>query len=63
MEYLTVKEVSQIWGITERMINYHCTAGRIPGALRRGKMWFIPIEAEKPIDGRTKEAKEMTNRE
>jgi hypothetical protein len=57
LEYLTAKEAGQKWGITARMVNYHCTAGRIPGALKKADLWLIPADAEKPVDGRTKEGK------
>ena len=60
MEYLTAKEVGQKWGITSRMVNYHCSAGRIPGAVKKADLWLIPADAEKPIDGRTKEGKNDT---
>ena len=58
MDYMTLKETSEIWGITARQINYYCAAGRIPGAIKMGTVWLIPKEAEKPIDGRTKQGKE-----
>lgn len=59
MEYLTAKEVSVKWGITARMVNYHCTSGRIPGAIKKGDLWLIPLDAEKPQDGRRKENKKV----
>lgn len=55
MEYLTVKEAGENWGITARMVNYYCSAGRIPGAIKKGNLWLIPANIEKPKDGRTKE--------
>jgi hypothetical protein len=55
MEYLTVKEAGEEWGITARMVNYYCSAGRIPGAIKKGNLWLIPSNTEKPKDGRTKE--------
>ncbi|MBA9086443.1 Helix-turn-helix domain-containing protein [Anaerovirgula multivorans] len=55
MEYLTVKEAGEKWGITARMVNYYCSAGRIPGAIKKGNLWLIPANIEKPKDGRTKE--------
>ena len=58
MDYMTLKETSEIWGITPRQINYYCAAGRIPGAIKMGTVWLIPKEAEKPIDGSTKQGKE-----
>ena len=32
-------------------------AGRIPGAVKMATIWLIPKDAEKPIDGRTKQGK------
>ena len=52
MEYLTAKEAGEKWGITARMVNYHCVAGRIPGAVKKADLWLIPADAEKPKDGR-----------
>lgn len=55
MDYITLKEASNLWGISPRMINYYCTAGRIDGAVKMGTVWLIPKTAEKPVDGRTKQ--------
>ena len=54
MEYLTGKEAGEKWGITGRMVNYYCSAGRIPGAVKKGNLWLVPADAEKPVDGRYK---------
>lgn len=35
-----------------------CTEGKISGAKKFGNSWVIPKDTEKPLDGRTKEAKE-----
>lgn len=58
--YLTGKEAEEKWGITPRMVNYYCSAGRIPGAVKKGNLWLIPVNAEKPTDGRTKSEREKT---
>lgn len=42
MDYMTLKEASEKWGVTTRWINYLCTAGRIPGAVKMGTVWLIP---------------------
>ena len=55
MDYMTLKQVGEKWGISPRMINYYCSAGRIEGAEKMGTVWLIPKDAEKPIDGRLKE--------
>ncbi len=57
MDYMTLKEASEKWGISSRQINYYCTDGRIPGAEKMGTVWLIPKDAEKPFDKRRKENK------
>ena len=44
-------------GRTPRRVNYYCAGGRIPGAVKMAGVWLIPKNAEKPIDGRTKQGK------
>ena len=58
MDYMTLKQAGEKWGISPRMINYYCSAGRIAGAEKMGTVWLIPKDAEKPIDGRLKEKRE-----
>ena len=59
MEYLTPKEAGELWGISERRVQYLCANGQIEGGKRLGgKVWVIPAGASKPIDGRTKAAKQ-----
>lgn len=55
MDYMTLKEASEKWGISPRMINYYCTAGRITGTVKMASVWLIPKNTEKPADGRRKE--------
>ena len=57
MEYMTLKEASQKWGVTPRRINYYCSEGRIPGAEKMGTVWLIPKNSSKPTDKRFKTAK------
>ena len=54
MDYMTLKEASEKWGVTPRWINYYCSAGRIPGAVKMGTVWLIPKYAKKPADKRYK---------
>lgn len=54
MEYLTTVEMSKRWNISSRRIGVLCTEGRVDGAIKKGKMWLIPSEAVKPVDGRFK---------
>jgi hypothetical protein len=48
--YISVREASYKWGVSERRVNQYCTQGRIPGLSRFGKSWCIPADAEKPGD-------------
>ena len=52
--YMTVKEASEKWGISDRRVRVLCTQGKIPGAYQEGRGWKIPSDAEKPADGRFK---------
>ena len=49
---MTIKEAAAAWGITERRVNALCKAGRISGAYKEGRQWFIPDSAQKPVDKR-----------
>ena len=57
MDYTTLKETSEKWGISSRQINYYCTDGRIPGAVKMAGVWLIPKNADKPADRRYKQSK------
>ena len=52
MKYLRIKEIGQIWGISERRVRVMCQRGQIEGAVRQGKLWLIPENTQKPTDGR-----------
>ena len=54
MEYISTKEASQRWGISERRVRSLCAEGKIEGASRCGAwVWSIPVGTQKPADGRT----------
>ena len=59
MEYITTKEAAEKWGITIRQIQSGCESGRIKNTIRVGNMWLIHKDTPKPIDGRTKAAKQI----
>ena len=52
MDYISVREVSIKWEISERRVQKLCEDGRIEGVLRYGRSWMIPKEAQKPRDKR-----------
>lgn len=53
MDYPTMKEAAVLWGTTSQMANYYCTSDKIPDAMKKGDIWLIPVDSQKPIDGRT----------
>ena len=57
MDYMTLKEASKNGAFLSRQINYYCTDGRIPGAVKMAGAWLIPKEAEKPKDRRYNESR------
>lgn len=57
MEYLSLKQTTEKWGITVRRVQVLCSQGRIPGATKIGFFWVVPKEAEKPRDQRIKSGK------
>ena len=52
MDYTSIKEASERWGISDSRIRVLCRKGRIEGAVKIGRNWAIPAYASKPIDGR-----------
>ena len=58
-ELMTTADAAALWGITTRRVQVLCDNGKVNGAFRMGKTWIIPRETPKPIDGRTKAAKQM----
>jgi hypothetical protein len=61
MDYISVQDAAVKWGISERRVQKLCEESRIPGVVRFSRLWMIPKEAEKPIDGRTKKSYENLN--
>ena len=55
MDYISAQEVAKIWGISERRVQKLCEENRIPGVIKFSRMWLIPKDAKKPIDGRLEE--------
>ena len=54
MDYISSKEASLKWCISERRIQKLCEEGRIDGVVRFSKVWAIPKDTDKPADGRFK---------
>lgn len=54
MGYLTAKQFSEKWGISERRIIKLCKENRIDGAIKNGMVWLMPEDTLKPSDKRRK---------
>lgn len=57
MEYKSIREMAEEWGISKRRIQVLCVQNRIEGAVRIGYSWAIPANAKKPEDARIKNGK------
>ena len=62
VDYISPKDASLKWGISERRIQKLCEEGRIEGVIRFSKVWAIPKEAQKPVDRRLKNESEKLDR-
>ena len=52
MEFMTVKETATKWGLSERRLQTICNEGMIPGVIKFGRSWAIPVNAQIPVDKR-----------
>lgn len=57
--YMTVKQASEKWGISDRRVRILCSEGKIPGVIRKGRGWMLPSDAKKPEDGRYKTVRSL----
>lgn len=58
MEYITISQAAQNWGIKVRQVQTLCHNGRIDGAIRFNRSWAIPRNAPKPSDKRQRQSDE-----
>ena len=54
MDFMSVRDASQLWDISERWVQKLCEENRIDGVQRFGRSWMIPKDAKKPSDLRHK---------
>ena len=59
LEWITPLQASEKWGITERQVQAMCKTGKIVGVVRVSKVWLIPKNVQRPVDGRTTAAKRI----
>ena len=54
MEYISVIQFAEKYGISERTARNYCASGKIEGAFLTGKTWNIPADAVLPQRGTTR---------
>ena len=54
MEYISVIQFAEKYGISERTARNYCATGKIDGAFITGKTWNIPVDALLPQKGKFK---------
>ena len=57
IKYMTIKEASILWNLSERSVRNYCALGRVEGAVIEGGVWKIPLNAKKPVRANEKENK------
>ena len=57
IKYMTIKEASISWNLSERSVRNYCALGRVEGAILEGGVWKIPLNAKKPVRANEKKNK------
>ncbi len=57
MDYMTIKEAAEKWGLSVRRVQAICNEGKVEGIIRFGREWAIPKDAKRPQDNRIKSGK------
>lgn len=63
MEYLSVRQTAEKWGISKRRVQVLCSGGRVEGAIKVDSSWVIPSCTNKPKDERIKTGKYVKNKQ
>lgn len=62
MDYMSVKEASKLWNISDRRIRMLCAENKIPGVIKEGRAYRIPLNSIKPVDERTLRGKHISSK-
>ena len=52
MDYISVRQAAEKWGVSERAVQAMIKNNRLEGATRLGREWLIPKNVERPEDKR-----------
>ena len=61
MDYISVQQAAEQWGISDRRVRVLCEQGKIPGVVQEGRSYLLPSDAVKPADGRRTRHKEISS--
>ncbi len=56
MDYITVKEAAEKWGVSPRRVQILCGQNRIKGAIRFGNRIMIPVDAAYPVQEKAEQS-------
>jgi excisionase family DNA binding protein len=51
-EYMTTSVAAERWGVEQRTVQSWIARGKLPGAIKPGHDWLIPVGTPKPSDRR-----------
>lgn len=63
MKYLSVAEIAKKWNLSERTVRNYCSKRKITNAIIKGKTWYIPHTAQKPIKEKERTLLEILKQE
>lgn len=63
MNYIKVSQAAEKWGLSTRRVRVLCKENKIEGVIRKGNLYMIPENAQKPADGRKKSSKKTISLE
>ena len=58
MNYCTIKEMAERWGVSEQLVRRYCRQGRIENLKQVDGIWFIPEKTRRPQSNATIELEE-----
>lgn len=58
MNYIKVSQAAEKWELSARRVRILCQENKIEGVIRKGNLYMIPENAQKPADGRRKASRQ-----
>ena len=58
MNYIKVSQAAENWGLSARRVRILCQKNKIEGVIRKGNLYMIPENSQKPADGRRKASRQ-----